>query len=212
MEVHLNICTQNGVFSGKWDSNDLYNVRCWFPTSYADLYFIPCLYGWMNNHIITVLEYVLLICVDDLFTKSFAFLVANLDFEHQKEVVGSSAKSKGCNKICKRRWSNMFQFQMCWFTWVSDDFNQEQHGQHENFLEFISSNVPLVQQAHNPRMCILCMQPNWHCLVHPWPGKLMIFHDGKNPRSHLPNKSVLRFRGSGSKPTVLMICSYPPEV
>lgn len=45
MEVHLNICTQNGVFSGKWDSNDLYNVRCWFPTSYADLYFIPCLYG-----------------------------------------------------------------------------------------------------------------------------------------------------------------------
>ena len=47
MEAHLNICTQNGVcFFGKWDSNDLYNVQRWFPTSYADLYlFIPCLYG-----------------------------------------------------------------------------------------------------------------------------------------------------------------------
>ena len=33
-------------FFGKWDSNDLYNVQRWFPTSYADLYlFIPCLYG-----------------------------------------------------------------------------------------------------------------------------------------------------------------------
>ena len=59
----------------------------------------------MYNRIITVSEYVhyALICVDDLFAKYFAFLVANLDFEHQKEVVGSSAKSKQCNKICKRR-------------------------------------------------------------------------------------------------------------
>ena len=55
----------------------------------------------MYNRIITISEYVhyALICVDDLFAKYFAFL----DFEHQKEVVGSSAKSKQCNKICKRR-------------------------------------------------------------------------------------------------------------
>lgn len=54
----------------------------------------------MYNRITTVSEYVhyALIWVDDLFAKYFAFLVANLDFEHQKEVVGSSAKSKQCKQ------------------------------------------------------------------------------------------------------------------
>ena len=182
-------------FFGKWDSNDLYNVQRWFPTSYADLYlFIPCLYGWMYNRIITVSEYVhyALICVDDLFAKYFAFLVANLDFEHQKEVVGSSAKSKQCNKICKRRWSNMFQFQMCWFTWVSDDFNQEKHAQHGNLLGIYKFPTSLVLQQ-GPQV-----PASLHPLHAAFLATVWCIHGldnlGKTMKNHLPTKAVSGFR------------------